>query len=391
MTADISPEALDALIARTESRIHRRGTLNKRSYTITDMDHDTKMVRSITALRAEIERLIAERDEAVQDKLESSEAMDRLFQDQESKSKLALDAALAMLSPHMPGDSRALPDAFVACAAVSCGLDDSDGRIEASLREYLAAVGENANETAADLMEQMAPVVFEVQLQVQDAAEALAQYQERFPLAHITSPNSFQPRVDDWMEKCFGTEVSADRLERGDRLLEEVLELLQSGDYPAERVSLLTSYVWSRDKGEPAQEVGGVMLTLAAYCSAHGLDMDAAAEAELSRVSTPEMIEKIRKKQADKPTGSALPQKWEAVADGHGVYLTHAELAERDAAQSETWPDYTYEMGCAGDEYIRSVAYLNKHTLPAMFRWESLWNVLNAAARSDLIAKKEVE
>lgn len=121
---------------------------------------------------------------------------------------------------------------------------------------------------------------------------------------------SFQARVDPWMQACFGPAISADRLERGDRLLEEVLELLQSGGYPAERVGALTGYVWSRPAGEPAQEVGGVMVTLATYCLAHGLDMHEAGERELARIWT--KVEKIRAKQAAKPTGSALPQAWPA-------------------------------------------------------------------------------
>lgn len=126
------------------------------------------------------------------------------------------------------------------------------------------------------------------------------------------APAPFQDRVDPWMQACFGAEVSADKLERGDRLLEEVLELLQSGDYPSERVAMLTSYVWSRDIGEPAQEVGGVMVTLAAYCLAHGLNMHDAGETELARIWT--KVEKIRAKQAAKPKGSALPQVWAAPA-----------------------------------------------------------------------------
>jgi hypothetical protein len=52
---------------------------------------------------------------------------------------------------------------------------------------------------------------------------------------------SFQQRVDPWMEACFGREISNDRLERGDRLLEEVLELLQSGDYPLSESGLKTA------------------------------------------------------------------------------------------------------------------------------------------------------
>lgn len=119
---------------------------------------------------------------------------------------------------------------------------------------------------------------------------------------------SFQDRVQPWMLTCFGAEISGDRVERGDRLLEEVLELLQSGDYPRDRVAALVNYVWFRPKGEPAQEVGGVMVTLAAYCLAHGINMHEAGETELTRVWT--KVEKIRAKQAAKPTGSALPQAW---------------------------------------------------------------------------------
>ena len=119
---------------------------------------------------------------------------------------------------------------------------------------------------------------------------------------------TFQNRVEPWMTACFGPEISGDRMERADRLLEEVLELLQSGDYPRERIAALTGYVWSRPKGEPAQEVGGVMVTLAAYCLAHSLDMHEAGETELARIWT--KIEKIRAKQAAKPAGSALPQVW---------------------------------------------------------------------------------
>lgn len=124
-------------------------------------------------------------------------------------------------------------------------------------------------------------------------------------LADEHEAETLQSRVDPWMQACFGPEISADKLERGDRLLEEVFELLQSGDYPRDRVAALEEYVWSRDRGEPHQEVGGVMITLAAYCLAHGLDMHKAGEDELARIWT--KVEKIRAKQAAKPKGSALP------------------------------------------------------------------------------------
>lgn len=121
----------------------------------------------------------------------------------------------------------------------------------------------------------------------------------------------FQERVQPWMMACFGPEISADRVERGDRFAEEAFELLQAGGYDPARLTSLIAYVWKRPVGDPAQEVGGVMVTLAAYCLAHGLDMHMAGEDELARINRPEIIEKIRVKQAAKARDipfSPLPQ-----------------------------------------------------------------------------------
>lgn len=144
------------------------------------------------------------------------------------------------------------------------------------------------------------------------------------PAPQALAGESFQARVQPWMMACFGPKISGDRVERADRLLEEAFELLQSGGYDPARVVALRDYVWSREVGEPSQEVGGVMVTLAAYCLAHGLDMHAAAEAELARVWT--KVEKIRAKQAAKPVGSALPQTWTSAPQAL------AGEAEKDAA-----------------------------------------------------------
>lgn len=116
---------------------------------------------------------------------------------------------------------------------------------------------------------------------------------------------TLQARVQPWMMACFGPEISADRLERNDRFIEEALELVQASDYPKERALALVDYVYGRDQGEINQEVGGVMITLAAHCLAHGVDMHEAGETELARIWT--KVEAIRAKQAAKPTGSALP------------------------------------------------------------------------------------
>lgn len=110
----------------------------------------------------------------------------------------------------------------------------------------------------------------------------------------------FQQQVEAWAGECFPAETVHNLTERGDRVLEEVLELLQSHGYDRARVATLVDYVYSRPVGEPSQEVGGVMVTLALYCAVAGLDMQWCGDTELARINAPNVMEKIRAKQAAK-------------------------------------------------------------------------------------------
>jgi len=119
---------------------------------------------------------------------------------------------------------------------------------------------------------------------------------------------TFQQRVRPWMMACFGPAISADVIERNHRFLEESLELIQSTGCTKSEAHQLVDYVYGRPAGDTAQEVGGVMVTLAALCLAHpGLDMHRCGEVELARIWT--MVEKIRAKQAAKPKHSPLPER----------------------------------------------------------------------------------
>lgn len=115
----------------------------------------------------------------------------------------------------------------------------------------------------------------------------------------------FQARVAQWVSACFGFAIASDKVERNHRFLEEALELVQATGASASEAHQLVDYVYGRAVGEPDQEVGGVMLTLAALCEAQGLDMTACGEKELKRVF--QKIEIIRAKQAAKPKHSPLP------------------------------------------------------------------------------------
>jgi hypothetical protein len=117
--------------------------------------------------------------------------------------------------------------------------------------------------------------------------------------------SEFQNRVAPWMQECFGAEISSDKVERNHRFIEEALELVQACGCSRADALRLVDYVYGRPVGVPEQEVGGVMVTLAALCLANGMDMHLAGDVELDRVWT--KVEAIRAKQASKPKG-ALPQ-----------------------------------------------------------------------------------
>ena len=117
----------------------------------------------------------------------------------------------------------------------------------------------------------------------------------------------FQEQTGDWLRRCFPPEAATDIQERCDRFLEEALELIQACGHRPERAHRLVDYVHGRETGEPAQELGGVMVTLAALSNSVGLDIVAEAWRELDRVREPATMERIRAKQAAKPKGSALP------------------------------------------------------------------------------------
>jgi hypothetical protein len=149
----------------------------------------------------------------------------------------------------------------------------------------------------------------------------------------------FQARVEPWMAACFGPRISADTTERNHRFIEEALELVQAGGMSKADVLQLVDYTYGRPIGELHQEVGGVMVTLAALCLAQGLDMHDAAEVELARIWT--KVEAIRAKQLTKPRGSPLPAPAASLSPLCGAQ--HAESGKEAAvfANDGTDPDWS--------------------------------------------------
>ena len=125
----------------------------------------------------------------------------------------------------------------------------------------------------------------------------------------------FQFSVNEWCMEAFGEALTKDPLKRNRHFLEESLELVQTHGYTAAQAHALVDYVFSRPVGEANQELGGVMVTMAALCNAHGLCIETAARNELNRVW--EKIDQIRAKQASKveylPAAYTLPNVFESL------------------------------------------------------------------------------
>jgi hypothetical protein len=117
--------------------------------------------------------------------------------------------------------------------------------------------------------------------------------------------STYQGRVHDWMMACFNDEIAFSVRERNHRFLEEAIELVQAQGCTKHEALQLVDYVFGREAGEPVQEVGGVLVCLAALCTASRIEMSEAGERELARIWT--KVEKIRAKHAAKPQFSPLP------------------------------------------------------------------------------------
>lgn len=115
----------------------------------------------------------------------------------------------------------------------------------------------------------------------------------------VSMAPTIQDRVASWVEACFPPEVVHSKDERNFRFLEEALELVQANGCSWAEANEVITYVYDRPKGDVFQEIGGVMMTLAALCVIDGSDMLEAAEVELTRIQG--KIEEIRAKQAGKP------------------------------------------------------------------------------------------
>jgi len=187
----------------------------------------------------------------------------------------------------------------------------------------------------------------------------------------------YQDRVQDWMKACFSEEVCRDGAERNHRFLEEALELVQSLGCTASEAHQLVDYVYGRPDGDVNQEMGGVMVTLAALATCAGIDMEEAAERELARVWT--KIEQIRAKQASKPKHSPLPQAVDSRA------RCSAETNHELKPVAWRWKVSSAQINwCYGEEYppyTNSVCIEPLYAAPQPAENNADWKLIETAPR----------
>lgn len=118
---------------------------------------------------------------------------------------------------------------------------------------------------------------------------------------------SFQRRVTAWVTSTFRQTPAEQRDTRAYRALEEAIEAAQCSGVTLTQAQELTAHVYSKPPGERSSEYGAALLTLAALAEAYGHDLFADAEAELARISAPDIVERCRAKHAARNPDSALP------------------------------------------------------------------------------------
>lgn len=178
------------------------------------------------------------------------------------------------------------------------------------------------------------------------------------PIVALVEPEStFQSRVKEWVLACFGKKIAADKVERSHRFYEEATELVQARGMTREDAHVLVDYVYDRPVGEVAQEVGGVMITLAAMCNTDDINFAEQGEVELKRVWA--KVEQIRAKQAAKPKNSPLPSSINAPQQ-------HAQAALSDVEDPITVPRGLIGAACSAIDKKRDapkvLAELRRYT-----------------------------
>lgn len=115
----------------------------------------------------------------------------------------------------------------------------------------------------------------------------------------VTADRAFQWVAHRWAVSVFGGDHVKDSKVRAARHAEEAIELAQAFDVSKEDMQKVLDIVYSRPPGDPEQEAGGSLMTLAVLCESHDWNMNGLGRRELVRV-TSKPKEHFQKRNAEK-------------------------------------------------------------------------------------------
>jgi hypothetical protein len=116
-----------------------------------------------------------------------------------------------------------------------------------------------------------------------------------------------QTSILQWARDTFGNGIEVSPGVRLMRFIEEATELAQAHGLIEADVHKVVSYVFARPKGDPLQEIGGVMVTLYGYAESVGAGVAICEMREIWRVNEKDPAH-FKRRAAEKREAALVPQ-----------------------------------------------------------------------------------
>ena len=149
----------------------------------------------------------------------------------------------------------------------------------------------------------------------------------------------------EWAVRSFGREHVINVPTRALRILEEAVELCQAVGVPSEKVHLCAATVYKRPKGDPLQEIGGVLLTTNILC-ASGM-MGVAGDA----VEPDDLLEKELARVLSKPPEHFAKRNQEKIDGGLDVSSPYSCFIESTIVYEPSTGKYFRANPTTGEQY----------------------------------------
>lgn len=147
-----------------------------------------------------------------------------------------------------------------------------------------------------------------------------------------------------WAVNTFG-QIAINRDERAARFIEEAIELVHAEELPRETLLRIVERVYSRPRGQLANEIGQAYATLECLAENVGLCADTEAEREFARVRSIPRDEWTKRHDAKVALQIANLSEYDGDKDFAASYdLALQTVRERKASGGPGWPPTSDEM-----------------------------------------------